>query len=142
MKIKHIAFLATSLLLASLSTYAADKDHDGINDAHDQCPNTHQLKKLPSDFVYSAAVNPERLKPGNQSYPVNSNGCEPDNDNDGVVNSQDYCPNDSQRAISKGISSNGCPKHSDADGTPDYRDLCPNTPRRVKTNRDGCEIVS
>ena len=122
------------------STAAADSDHDGVPDALDKCPNSTQIKKLPADFKYAAAVDPERLKPGKQAYPVDTNGCEFDNDGDGVVNSLDYCPDDSKETLSKGIAANGCPKHSDKDGTPDYRDKCPNTPPGVKTDQYGCKL--
>lgn len=117
-----------------------DSDHDGIPDVLDKCPATAQLKKLPADFKYAPAVNPERLKSGAQAYPVDKNGCEPDTDGDGVVDSRDFCPDDSKEALSSGVAENGCPKHSDQDGTPDYRDKCPHTRLGVKTDRNGCEI--
>lgn len=135
--------ISISLLCSSSVTHialAADNDHDGVDNVIDRCPATHQLKKLPAHFTYRAAVNPERLKPGPQAYPVDQHGCEPDSDNDGVVNSQDYCPDDTKEALSMGIALNGCPKHSDADGTPDYRDLCPGTSRGTKTDQNGCEV--
>lgn len=115
-----------------------DSDHDGVSDSVDKCPNTAQLKKLPATFKYAAAVNPERLKPEPKAHPVDEFGCEFDSDGDGVVNSMDYCPEDSKLMISMGVASNGCPVQSDADGTPDYRDRCPDTPRQVPTDRDGC----
>lgn len=120
------------------SSTAQDNDNDGVVDELDKCPNTAQLNKLSPDFKYAAAVNPERLKPGSQAFPVDKDGCELDSDGDGVINSQDYCPEDSQRALSKGIAKNGCPKHSDFDGTPDYRDKCPNTPKGTKADKNGC----
>ncbi|MDX2503333.1 MAG: thrombospondin type 3 repeat-containing protein [Gammaproteobacteria bacterium] len=131
------------LVVQAAMVYGAaitDSDHDGVPDALDKCPDTVQLKKLPVDFKYAAAVNPERLEAGNKAHPVDKNGCEPDSDGDGVVNSQDYCPQDSKEALSRGIAENGCPKHSDADGTPDYRDKCPNTPKGVKTDKYGCQL--
>ncbi|MEJ2142919.1 MAG: thrombospondin type 3 repeat-containing protein [Gammaproteobacteria bacterium] len=131
--------LVVSMLLSHYA-HAFDNDHDGISDANDKCPNTAQLKKLPANFKYQYAVNPERLEPGVKAFPVNSSGCELDNDGDGIVNSKDYCPDDTPLSLSGGIAANGCPKHSDADGTPDYRDKCPNTPRGIKTDRYGCEV--
>ncbi|RDH88588.1 MAG: hypothetical protein DIZ78_01255 [endosymbiont of Escarpia spicata] len=133
----------TLLLLAAFVAGSAgavepDSDHDGVADALDRCPNTAQLKKLPADFKYATAVNQERLKPGPRAYPVDAHDCEPDNDGDGIVNSRDYCPEDTPQTLSKGIAPNGCPKHSDFDGTPDYRDNCPNTPRGIKTDALGC----
>lgn len=139
-------FIATSLLitmlLLSMPVLAVDSDHDGVDDKNDRCPNTAQLKKLPANFIYRAAVNPQRLQSGAQAYPVDQYGCEADSDGDGVVNSQDYCPNDSANALAMGIAANGCPKQSDGDGTPDYRDRCPNTPRGSRTDKYGCEITS
>lgn len=140
MRTTTFIIVAISLLFSSFSIYAVDKDNDGVDDTYDKCPNTHQIKKLSPDFIYGAAVNPDRLKSGKHSYPVNSDGCEPDNDKDGVVNSQDYCPDDTPHALAMGISANGCPRQSDADGTPDYRDRCPNTPPGVKTDQYGCEM--
>ena len=120
---------------------ALDSDHDGVPDALDKCPDTPKLKKLPADFKYALAVNPERLKPGPQAYPVDKNGCEPDSDGDGVFDSQDFCPHDSKQALAMGIAENGCPRHRDQDGTPDYRDKCPGTPKGVKTDRFGCPVT-
>lgn len=115
-----------------------DKDNDGVADALDKCPDTAQLKMLPADFKFAAAVNPRRLEPGSRAYPVDESGCEPDSDGDGVIDSGDYCPENTPLQISKGVASNGCPVHSDSDGTPDYRDRCPDTPRNVPTDRYGC----
>lgn len=134
------AYSIIVLILAFSAAYAQaqDSDNDGVPDGLDKCPGTQQLKKLPSGFKYAPAVNPARLRPGQQAYPVDKNGCEPDSDGDGVVDSQDFCPNDSKQALAMGIAENGCPRHSDQDGTPDYRDKCPDTPKGVKTDRFGC----
>lgn len=131
--------LLFALTAVSVNTYAADRDHDGIADVSDRCPDTAQLRKLPADFRFAPAVNPGRLGPEPQAYPVDQYGCERDTDVDGVVNSRDYCPENSQKALAMGVAVNGCPKHSDGDGTPDYRDRCPNTPRNVNTDQYGCE---
>lgn len=115
-----------------------DSDNDGVADAVDKCPHTAQLKMLPSTFKYAAAVNPERLKSEPVAHPVDEFGCELDRDGDGVVDSMDYCPENSKEQLTMGVASNGCPLHSDADGTPDYRDRCPDTPRNVATDQYGC----
>ena len=137
-------FLTLCLVLISSGAQAnfnlMDSDNDGVIDSKDKCPDTAQLKKLSPDFKYSAAVNQDRLKPGKHAYPVDKDGCELDTDKDGVVNSKDYCPNNTPLALSKGIAVNGCPKHSDFDGTPDYRDKCPGTPRGVRTDKHGCQV--
>jgi OOP family OmpA-OmpF porin len=139
MKALRLLFMLLPLMAAGkCMAVAGDADNDGVADANDRCPDTAQLKMLPADFKYAAAVNPERLKDKPRAHPVDSAGCEFDSDNDGVVNSQDYCPENSPQQLSKGVASNGCPLHSDEDGTPDYRDRCPGTPRSVATDRFGC----
>lgn len=147
MKTRQIlaAFLAGCVLalpLGLIQGQESDSDHDGVPNARDRCPNTAQLKKLPADFRFGGAVNPDRVRPGPQAHPVDSAGCELDNDSDGVVNSQDYCPDDAAEALSAGVTVNGCPKQSDFDGTPDYRDRCPDTPRGVATDAQGCPLVA
>lgn len=136
--LRFFTFCIPLLLAATVQAVPGDADNDGVADAVDKCPATAQLKKLPADFKYAAAVNPDRLKDEPQGYPVDADGCEFDNDGDGVVNSQDYCPDDTPLQLSKGVASNGCPVQSDGDGTPDYRDNCPGTPRNVATDRFGC----
>lgn len=131
--------LLSGFIISPGRVLAMDSDHDGVPDSKDRCPNTAQLKKLPADFKFAAAVNPDRLKPEPRAYPVDQYGCEFDTDSDGVVNSKDYCQEDSKKSRSMGVAKNGCPKHSDGDGVPDYRDRCPNTPTKVKTDRYGCE---
>lgn len=139
-KIQLIVSICLLTLFIPAFAVEKDSDFDGVVDAKDKCPNTAQLKKISAHFSYRVAVNPERLKQGTKAFPVNKNGCEFDTDSDGVVNSQDYCPNDTAETLIKGIAANGCPKQSDYDGTPDYRDKCPNTLRGVKTDRFGCPV--
>ena len=54
-----------------------------------------------------------------------------------MVDSQDYCPDDVEEALSRGVANNGRPKHSDQDATPDYRDKCPDTPGKLRRIRMG-----
>lgn len=138
--IEPVVLLFLSVVLVSTGVVAKDSDADGVDDLLDKCPNTAQLKKLSADFVYGVAVDPERLKPGAKAFPVDENGCEFDSDGDGIINSQDYCPEDTIEALSRGIAANGCPKQSDADGTPDYRDNCPDTPKGIRVDRLGCPV--
>lgn len=138
---KIILLLLLSVSTASANTIQNDADADGVADQFDICPDTAQLKKLPADFKYGVAVDQERLKPGPKAFPVDKDGCEFDTDGDGVINSKDYCPEDTALTLSKGVAANGCPKQSDADGTPDYRDNCPDTPRGVKVDSLGCAVL-
>jgi OOP family OmpA-OmpF porin len=134
-------FMMTLLLFSQVMSWAVDKDNDGVKDTIDQCPNTAQLKMVSPDFRYAMTVNQERVGKKQKAWPVLANGCEPDDDHDGVKNSADFCPNDTKLAVSKGVAANGCPIHSDKDGTPDYRDDCPNTPYGIKTNNRGCPVL-
>jgi len=139
---RFLVGVVLGLIVGPLQGQEPDLDRDGVPDAADRCPNTAQLLKLPPDFRFGAAVNPERLKPGRQAHPVDAAGCELDSDGDGVVNSQDFCPDDAAEVLSAGVAVNGCPRHSDYDGTPDYRDHCPETPLGVATDTQGCLRVA
>jgi OOP family OmpA-OmpF porin len=63
----------------------------------------------------------------------------PDSDGDGVIDSEDKCP-DTPQGVK--VDSSGCPLDSDGDGVPDYLDKCPDTPRGVKVDRSGCPLDS
>lgn len=134
--------LIAGMLPAGASVLERDGDHDGIPDARDRCPNTAQVKKVSADFKFAAAVDPERMKPGARSYPVDENGCELDSDGDGVKDSRDFCRDNKKEELVMGVADNGCPRQSDFDGTPDYRDRCPDTPRGGRTDRFGCAMTS
>lgn len=70
---------------------------------------------------------------------------ENDDDNDGVDNDVDNCPNtpnaDQADADNDGIG-DVCDNDSDNDGVMDSDDLCPNTPSGASVDFDGCEIFS
>lgn len=127
-----------TLTTASMASGQTDNDNDGVPESEDRCPNTAQLYLVPGDFKYTLSLNPERLAPHPKAWPVDQYGCELDNDNDDVINSRDFCPDNTQEELAMGVSENGCPRQSDQDGTPDYRDLCPDTPSTVETDQHGC----
>ena len=58
-----------------------------------------------------------------------------DDDNDGVLNSKDLCPNSLPGAV---VNENGCEIDDDSDGVVNRLDKCPNTSPGVKVNEDGC----
>ena len=63
-----------------------------------------------------------------------------DSDGDGVVDSEDICPNTPDGEI---VDSGGCSisqKDSDGDGVNDNLDACPNTPLGIVVDSSGCEI--
>ncbi len=73
-----------------------DKDHDGVMDSNDKCPDKAGIAKY--------------------------NGCPiPDTDGDGVDDEKDLCPQMAGLA-----SANGCPD-TDGDGVSDDKDKCPKT---------------
>jgi outer membrane protein OmpA-like peptidoglycan-associated protein len=96
-----------------------DRDHDGIVDDKDQCPDD------PED------------KDGFQD----EDGCpEPDNDGDGIPDVNDKCPNEPEDK--DGFQDqDGCPDpDNDGDGIPDTADKCVNEPEDKDgfQDEDGC----
>lgn len=96
-----------------------DKDHDGIKDNEDKCPN-----------------EPEDLDGFEDS-----DGCpELDNDKDGIPDLKDRCPNEAED-MDGFEDSDGCPDlDNDKDGIPDLRDRCSNEPEDMDgfEDTDGC----
>jgi len=68
---------------------------------------------------------------------VDSIGCALDGDRDGVSDSSDQCPNTVAGAQ---VDSNGCELDSDGDGVVDRLDECPGTAAGVQVTIKGCEI--
>jgi len=96
-----------------------DRDHDGILDSLDRCPDD----------------------PEDRDGFEDGDGCpDPDNDRDGILDAQDQCPNDPEDR--DGFQDeDGCPDpDNDQDGIPDMRDRCPNDPedRDGFQDEDGC----
>lgn len=60
-----------------------------------------------------------------------------DDDNDGVVNGQDRCPNTPAGVT---VDANGCALDSDGDGVADHADQCPGTVRGATVGANGCEL--
>jgi len=58
-----------------------------------------------------------------------------DDDNDGVLNSKDLCPNSLPGAV---VDANGCELDDDNDSVVNRLDKCPNTSAGVSVNVDGC----
>jgi outer membrane protein OmpA-like peptidoglycan-associated protein len=96
-----------------------DRDHDGIDDLSDKCP------ELPEDLDGHADVD----------------GCPDfDNDGDGILDVKDKCPNDAED-FDEYEDSDGCPEpDNDNDGFADADDQCPNEAEVVNGNTDfdGC----
>ena len=91
-----------------------DRDHDGILDEADLCPD----------------------RPEDVDGYKDTDGCpDPDNDNDGIADKKDKCPNKAED-LDAFEDSDGCPDaDNDKDGVPDARDRCPMEPE----DKDGFE---
>ena len=91
-----------------------DRDHDGLPDNVDKCPDDPEDKDGFED----------------------DDGCpDLDNDNDGIKDAVDKCPNDPED-IDKFEDEDGCPElDNDQDGLSDKVDKCPNEPE----DKDGFE---
>lgn len=72
---------------------------------------------------------------------VNRAGCPEDTDNDGVYDGLDDCPDTPVEARTM-VDIYGCPVDSDFDGIPDYRDNCPKNQIGAAVNSAGCPIDS
>jgi outer membrane protein OmpA-like peptidoglycan-associated protein len=78
-----------------------DRDHDGVRDDVDKCPD----------------------EPEDRDGFQDDDGCpDPDNDGDGVLDADDRCPNEAGTAAA-----HGCPDR-DNDGVADTDDKCPDEP--------------
>jgi OOP family OmpA-OmpF porin len=98
----------------------ADRDHDGILDKDDACPD----------------------EPGIKTDDPATNGCPPpppDRDEDGIPDKDDACP-DVAGVKTNDPKTNGCPPDSDHDGIIDTEDACPDVPgvRTDDPKTNGC----
>lgn len=62
-----------------------------------------------------------------------------DTDGDGVMDSDDKCPNTPAGAK---VDAKGCQLDSDGDGVVDMNDKCPSTPAGAKVDKNGCQLDS
>jgi len=100
-----------------------DRDHDGVPDVYDRCPD----------------------EPEDRDGFQDDDGCpEPDNDGDGIPDGLDKCPNEPED-LDGFQDDDGCPDlDNDGDGIPDLNDACPNEKEDGKGKRptDGCPSTS
>ena len=101
-----------------------DSDRDGISDDKDNCVYNSNKDQIDSDN--------DRL----------GDVCDPDDDNDGVLDRFDQCPTLAE--TKNGYNDNdGCPEDEslidrDGDLVPDIRDKCPNDPEKIEPGFSGC----
>ena len=90
----------------------------------------------PADTDKDGVIDSQDACPNTpEGVKVNSSGCPLDTDGDGVYDYLDKCPNTPSGVK---VNSSGCPLDTDGDGVYDYLDKCPNTPSGVKVNSSGC----
>ncbi len=129
-----------------------DRDHDGVPDDEDACPDVPGVKTAdpktngcpevkPADRDGDGILDAEDAcpdVPGVRTADPKTNGCPPDRDHDGVLDAEDACP-DVPGIKTSDPKTNGCPDR-DGDGVPDMVDACPDVPG-VKTDdpkTNGC----
>ena len=109
----------------SIGNFGNDEDHDGVKGRKDKCQNTD------INFLQQQCPGIKKKKL------VDKQGCDLDNDKDGIHNCYDQCPD---TPIGAEVDSVGCPIDSDKDGIVDYLDNCANTPIGVSVTEKGCPI--
>jgi outer membrane protein OmpA-like peptidoglycan-associated protein len=131
---------------------SADRDHDGIPDGADLCPDEPEDRDGFDDDDGCPDLDndqdgiPDRLdrcpnEPEDRDGFADDDGCpENDNDGDGIIDVQDHCPNEPEDRDGF-ADDDGCPdEDNDGDGIPDRLDRCPNEPetRNGVDDDDGC----
>jgi outer membrane protein OmpA-like peptidoglycan-associated protein len=134
----------------------SDRDHDGILDAEDDCPDTHHGpnpdRSQPGcprgDRDHDRVFDDEDACPdtaGVRTDDASTNGCPPppDRDGDGVIDAEDFCP-DTPKGEHPDSAQPGCPlSDRDADGVYDREDQCPDEPQGDSPHptKPGCPTV-
>jgi outer membrane protein OmpA-like peptidoglycan-associated protein len=130
----------------------SDRDHDGILDDVDACPDVPEDKDgfedtdgCPDDDNDKDGI-PDKIDhcpdvPEDRDGFEDTDGCpDVDNDKDGIADTADKCPDEPEDK--DGFEdADGCPEpDNDLDGIPDARDLCPNEPETFNgyADTDGC----
>ena len=98
----------------------SDRDHDGIIDIEDACPDV----------------------PGIRTDDPKTNGCPSDRDHDTIIDVEDACP-DVPGIRTSDPKTNGCPSDRDHDGIPDTVDACPDVPGPANPDpkKNGCPLA-
>ena len=116
---KNDTYTLTALTATYRLSYTSDRDHDGISDAEDACPDkkgTAKTRGCPDADGDGLADNLDACPDVKGS--LNTGGC-PDGDGDSIADKSDKCPEE------KGtVATAGCPD-KDKDGIADADDSCP-----------------
>jgi hypothetical protein len=133
----------------------ADRDHDGVLDPDDACPDEPGVKTNdpktngcppppPADRDHDGVLDKDDAcpdTPGEKTDDPKTNGCPPDKDKDGIYDKDDACPDD-PGVKTDDPKTNGCPPDRDHDGVLDRDDACPDVPGLKSTDPklNGCPI--
>ncbi len=148
----NIAILGVHVMWDTARHEIGDRDHDGIKDNVDKCPDDPEDKDGFQD--QDGCPDPDNDKDGIPdkvdhcpNVPEDKDGFEdqdgcpdPDNDKDGIPDKADKCPNEPED-YDGFQDEDGCPDpDNDKDGIPDKEDLCPNEPETKNgyADQDGC----
>ena len=131
-----------------------DRDHDGVPDALDKCPDVPEDKDgfedkdgcpepdNDGDTILDREDKCPNVKEDFDDF-EDADGCpDPDNDKDGILDINDACPNEKEDGLPP-RSTDGCPRSRtdvDGDGVMDDKDKCPNDPEDKDgfEDEDGC----
>jgi outer membrane protein OmpA-like peptidoglycan-associated protein len=129
-----------------------DRDHDGIYDEDDRCPEQPEDRDQVEDADGCPDLDDDRdgiedvrdrcpQVPEDKDGFEDEDGCpDPDNDKDGIADAKDKCPLEPEDK-DQYQDEDGCPDaDNDNDGIPDVRDLCPFESESVNdyADDDGC----
>jgi outer membrane protein OmpA-like peptidoglycan-associated protein len=130
----------------------SDRDHDGIMDDADACPDVPEDKDgfqdtdgcpdedNDQDGILDKVDHCPDVPEDKDGF-EDTDGCpDDDNDKDGIPDKADKCPNVAEDKDNF-EDDDGCPEpDNDKDGIPDAQDLCPNEPETVNgyADTDGC----
>jgi outer membrane protein OmpA-like peptidoglycan-associated protein len=139
-------------MLAYTPEPTQDRDHDGILDKDDACPDvygvptndprTHGCPPPPPDRDGDKIPDAEDACPdvkGVADPDPKKHGCPPDRDGDKIPDAEDACP-DVKGVATPDPATNGCPPDRDGDKIPDAEDACPDVKgvRTVDPRTNGC----
>jgi OmpA-OmpF porin, OOP family len=127
-----------------------DRDHDGIFDDDDACPDRFGIASTKPSFNGCPDTDKDGVfdaedacvdVPGKRSDDPKKNGCPPeeDRDGDGILDKDDACP-DEKGVENEDPKLNGCPPDRDGDGIYDKDDACPDIKGKADPDpeRNGC----
>jgi outer membrane protein OmpA-like peptidoglycan-associated protein len=148
----NIYTLGVHVMFDNAERVPPDRDHDGIIDRLDRCPDAPEDKDKFEDEDGCPDLDNDQdgipdsadrcpNDPEDKDKFEDEDGCpDPDNDKDGILDKADKCPNEAED-VDGFEDEDGCPDpDNDQDGLPDKEDLCPNEPETKNgyADEDGC----